>query len=164
MGITDELREWANGNSLRAGMSLRVACNQALAIADRIEAEHQKAIRELNNLADNSVLLPVDADGVPIRVGDHLCSSFYEDGTVSGIELMQSRNEQVWAIAVTPDGWDVASWHNPESYSHHQPDTWERIIKDAMSASESDELSSGSYEQAVTALVARCKALAGDAE
>ena len=77
MSITDELREWAEGDALRAGMSLRTARDQALAIADRIDAEHQKAIRELNNLAEASVLLPVDADGEPIHVGDRLTDGEY---------------------------------------------------------------------------------------
>lgn len=66
MSITDELREWVT-HHYTGWESKRV---EGYAIADRIDAEHQKAIRELNNLADASVLLPVDADGVPIHVGD----------------------------------------------------------------------------------------------
>lgn len=42
-GITGELREWAQSDALRAGMSLRTARDQALAIADRIDAAYQKA-------------------------------------------------------------------------------------------------------------------------
>lgn len=64
MKISDELREWAD---VHCGEE----CEEYLGLlADRIDAEHQKAIRELNNLADASVLLPVDADGVPIHIGD----------------------------------------------------------------------------------------------
>ncbi len=48
MNITDELRAWANGDSLRAGMSLRTARDQALAIADRIDAEHGASIIRIN--------------------------------------------------------------------------------------------------------------------
>lgn len=67
MGITDELRAYAGNFYLFRYKDVREKLD---AIADRIDAEYQKAIRELNNLADTSVLLPVDADGVPIHIGD----------------------------------------------------------------------------------------------
>lgn len=67
MSIADELRKYAGSFYLCRYKDVREKLD---AIADRIDAEYQKAIRELNNLADASVLLPVDADGVPIRVGD----------------------------------------------------------------------------------------------
>jgi len=44
--ITDELRKWAEGDTLRAGMSLRTARDQVLAIADRIDAAHEDAVAE----------------------------------------------------------------------------------------------------------------------
>ena len=93
MSITDELRSWADGNALRAGMSLRAVRDQARAIADRIDAEHQKGIRELNNLADASVLLPVDANGERIHVGDMM-----ERGKARGhvIALMLSNYPKKW--------------------------------------------------------------------
>ena len=80
MSITDELREW-----------MRVVLTDddpAHAIADRIDAEHEAKVSYWQGacyedgykegLADNEgamaergwVKLPVDADGVPIRVGD----------------------------------------------------------------------------------------------
>ncbi|MEE1210291.1 MAG: hypothetical protein U0K60_09665, partial [Parafannyhessea umbonata] len=67
MSITDELREWWVRKFPVMDKELH---KDFTAIADRIDAEHQKAIRELNNLADASVLLPVDADGEIIHVGD----------------------------------------------------------------------------------------------
>lgn len=81
MSITDELREWAEGNTLRAGMSLRVARDQALAIADRIDAEHELEVTEAHAkgmhegfAADKGprdfVELPKDADGEYIHIGD----------------------------------------------------------------------------------------------
>ena len=62
-------------------------------IADRIDAEHQKGIREMNNLADASVLLPVDANGEIIHVGDMM-----EYGKVRGhvIALMLSNYPKKW--------------------------------------------------------------------
>lgn len=71
MSITDELREWAKEHLSR---------NSILAIADRIDAEHESACAEAYGngvmsvpiALDESawVELPKDADGVPIHVGD----------------------------------------------------------------------------------------------
>ena len=73
MSITDELRKWAEGNALRAGMSLRTARDQALAIADRIDAEHERIVREtgeeiVRDVRREWVRLPIDADGAPTSV------------------------------------------------------------------------------------------------
>jgi len=86
MSITDELRKWGYGF---CGDTHDVVT----AIADRIDAEYQKAIRELNNLADASVLLPVDADGEIIHVGDMM-----ERGKARGhvIALMLSKYPKKW--------------------------------------------------------------------
>ena len=87
MNITDELRKWASVEvPYKYG-------HQLCAIADRIDAEYQKAIRELNNLADASVLLPVDADGEIIHVGDMM-----ERGEARGrvIALMLSKYPKKW--------------------------------------------------------------------
>lgn len=70
MSITDELREFIETHLYLGATALGGWKEAAFAIADRIDEEHQKAIRELNNLADASVLLPVDADGVPIHIRD----------------------------------------------------------------------------------------------
>lgn len=70
MSITGELRKWNDETTI-----LPLTRRQLLdAIADRIDIEHEKAIRELNNLADaigdTCVLLPKDADGEYIHIGD----------------------------------------------------------------------------------------------
>lgn len=78
MSITEELRKWAEDNTLQDRILttyppqhiVHGTLETLLSIANRIDAEYQKAIRELNNLAEHSVFLPVDANGVPIRVGD----------------------------------------------------------------------------------------------
>ena len=75
MRITDELREYAGSFYLFRYKDVREKLD---AIADRIDVEHQKAIRELNNLAEASVLLPVDADGECIHIGDVMA---YADNT-----------------------------------------------------------------------------------
>lgn len=92
MSITDELREWAE-EFWEFAYSKFGDKSKLLAIADRIDAEYQKAIRELNNLADASVLLPVDADGEIIHVGDMM-----EYGKARGhvIALMLSNYPKKW--------------------------------------------------------------------
>lgn len=89
------------------------------------------------------MLLPKDADGVPIHIGDMMhctCpSGKYVCGEVSAIG-----DSKLWLSNVQ------FSLH--PSYMHHYvPDTWERIIMDAVCGGDEDEL------------VARCKRLAGDA-
>ena len=91
MSITDELRKEAQGHLWYLYTSEQA--KHLLAIADRIDAEHHAAIRELNNLADASVLLPVDADGEIIHVGDMM-----ERGEARGhvIALMLSEYPKKW--------------------------------------------------------------------
>lgn len=66
--ITDELRAWSKEHLSRSSI---------LAIADRIDAEHERELREtgediVRDVRHEWVRLPLDADGVPIRVGDHV--------------------------------------------------------------------------------------------
>lgn len=87
--ITDELKEWMYNHTVNCSDN-RIAL---VAIADRIDAEYRKAIRELNNLTEASVLLPVDADGEVIHVGDAM-----ERGDAQGhvIALMLSNYPKKW--------------------------------------------------------------------
>ena len=77
MSITDELR--------RGGTHLTVTDRRAFgeeeltSIADRIDREHRMALEKVAAEADEDAMeehgwvkLPVDADGVPIRIGDVL--------------------------------------------------------------------------------------------
>ena len=91
-GITDELRRFIT-DPLLGYASQSQHIERLTAIADRIDAEHHAAIRELNNLADASVLLPVDADGEIIHVGDMM-----ERGEARGhvIALMLSEYPKKW--------------------------------------------------------------------
>ena len=124
MSITDELREYIANQQWCANGTLS-------AIADRIDAEHQKATRELNNLAGASVLLPIDADGVPFRIGDKVDSDHYEDGTVTGIQYGLAANGAIRElVAVRPHGWDTATWHDPEEYAHHHEPTVEDVLRE----------------------------------
>lgn len=124
MSITDELRKWLK--SLYTPNSATVK-DEGEHIADRIDAEYQKAIRELNNLADASVLLPVDADGVPIRVGDVM------DSKVD--YLFDGKPFTVRALVLCEDGWEVGDGrfgnrYEPDSLRHHHEPTVEDVLRE----------------------------------
>lgn len=120
MSITDELRKLTKNSTLSSW-----TVEYLTAIADRIDAEHQKAIQELNNLADASVLLPVDADGVPIRVGDKV----YQVGggwvyTVKSITLYPDNTTVTFECE---HGFGSDSAHNVRHY--HEP-TVEDLLRE----------------------------------
>lgn len=112
MSITDELRKW-----FKDRLFMGNGYAELTAIADRIDAEHQKAIRELNNLADASVLLPVDADGVPIRVGDVLTDN--AESKSEGKVMRFMFDDEGWAVGLDCGWWAEPSIH--EWHHHHAP-------------------------------------------
>ena len=127
-------------------------------MCDRIDAVHAGLERENAELraarGDDWIKLPVDADGLPIRVADVMGHRDFPNAkyTVVGIgeDSFFTRDASGWLYK-----------HTASLYLHYRPDTWERIIEDALGSrwSAPNELSSD-----FTALVARCKKLAGDAE
>lgn len=129
---------------------LRALCDGIDAIHYSLEKENER-LRDASERGDDWIKLPVDADGVPIRVGDLM--EIGDDGNA------------VTCIRDVGKGWEVVLnnlyTYNPDSLHHFKPDTWESIIEDALGSrwAAPDELS-----QDFIALVARCKALAGDAE
>ena len=159
--ITDELREYAKG---RTDYRPR---ERLLAIADRIDAEHERGMADAELAAAPTesqmaelgwAKLPVDADGVPIHAGDTV-EEVGDDPmrhTVCGIGTLQDRpavfygNPSKYGYA---DGWDFA-----ENVRHVQPDSWERIIEDA--ANYDRDGWEGSFRDFVDGLVERCRRLA----
>ena len=105
-------------------------------LADAIEQE----------LAERYLELPLDADGVPIRVGDVMA---YEDNTkpTKVVALVPP------AVFLTDEGPRYA-----DMCRHYQPDTWERIIEDAAQFGHDSDV----YNIDMEKFVARCKALAGE--
>lgn len=161
MSITNELREYATGWRDRS-------CHEhLLAIADRIDAEHDLGRTDAyihglqsteylydridEELSERYVKLPVDADGVPIHIGDTVKLG---DGT------FEVRRLEFYDM----DSWDVVDRFgepfSPFYMRHIQPDTWERIIDDAQSAYwDGDEIG---YDHRKAELVERCRRLAGE--
>lgn len=124
--------------------------DEVLAEFDNIDAIHRSLEAEnerMRKAQDDWIKLPVDADGVPIRVGDMLAEG-------------EASPERVQALMFYRDGWSVNfglgwcvvkyhKWH------HVKPDTWESIIKDATKLGFTDP----DNEHIAHKLVARCKAL-----
>lgn len=154
--------------SIDAEQSLVISGSDFDRLCDAIDAIHAGLERENAELraarGDDWIKLPVDADGLPIHVGDMLAGE-----KAGGFGLCEPF--EVGCILFGRDIVRVNDVHGLErrvEFAHHQrPDTWERIIEDARTCTGS----TGSYTSVPTmrwtnemdALVARCKALAGDA-
>lgn len=162
MSITDELREWARNRVAEFSIG-GVSGNDLIAIADRIDAAHERMYYDLtigmepmdeeHMARDGWVKLPVDADGVPIRVGDELTNGADLPAKVRGMVL----DESGWTVSTRElRGYGVL----PATLRHVQPDSWVRIIGDAMSF-EGDGWYS-TRDDAMAELVERCRRLAGE--
>lgn len=127
-------------------------------MCDRIDAIHAGLERENAELraarGDDWIKLPVDADGLPIHVGDVMGHRDFPNAKYTVVGIGEDS-------FFTRDASGGLYKHTASLYLHYVPDTWERIIEDALGSrwSAPNELSSD-----FTALVARCKKLAGDAE
>lgn len=142
MSITDELRKIAAKTERASGRCEKLYRGDLDHAADRID---ERIEREY-------VKLPVDADGVPIHVGDRV-----------------ENNERVVRIVLTDDSWEPSVYVEKlpnvlheyfcHEVSHYQPDSWERIIGDAVKNVMYDH----DNERIQQKLVERCKRLAGEA-
>ena len=119
MSITDELRKWASVEvPYKYGHQLN-------AIADRIDAEHERLMVERadryaelrTSLKERYIELPKDADNVPWNPGDR-----DEDGNV------------VTHLMLTSDGWyaitDGIFSYRPERRRHHHAPTVEDVLRE----------------------------------
>jgi hypothetical protein len=131
-------------------------CDAIDSVHAALEAENER-LREQDHDGD-WMKLPVDADGLPIHIGDVMVGEKVGGGYCGPFEVVGY---------VTSNGviepMDEHKLPRIQKYAHHQPDTWERIIEDAIDAVD-DCWANDEHDKLVDALVARCKALAGDAE
>lgn len=80
-----------------------------------------------NEIEAQYMRLPVDADGVPIRLGDEISIVGREDGVAASIEI----NDRGFAyVGVRPHGWSVPTRCTPEEVIHVKPETVEDIISE----------------------------------
>ena len=176
MSITDELREWVTGAkpAVVDGCSISVGtmtygCKKALlAIADRIDAAHKRAVMSTMNDAlhhanDESmaelgwVRLPKDADGEPIHIGDVMdgtCpSGKHVNGTVSAI------GDGVFWLS------NVQFSLKPEYMHHHEP-TVEDVLRQVIACANNGTHVHGALdtEQIVAEYAAKLRLAEGEDE
>lgn len=130
MSITDELREYVNQTPVPKSRVLMEARERFNAIADRIDAEHERAMADayLSGTPTDEKLtelgcirLPKDADGVPWNPGDR-----DEDGNeVTELRLTSSG----WCV-LTDDEWP----YRPERHRHYHAPTVENVLQEFTSA------------------------------
>ena len=134
MSITDELRKEARGFGRYVYTAPQADC--LTAIADRIDAEHQKCIDAMwedakSHLSDESlteqgwIRLPKDADGEPIRVGD-VMEWVDIEGTVEVVCTVDAVGVDCFFA------WDAANCRyaqkDANAYRHHRPPTVEDVL------------------------------------
>lgn len=110
------------------------------------DAIHDYADAIEREIAERYQILPLDAGGVPIRVGDVLK---LPNGEITAVRFI-TFNDAGWLV--NESGW------LPDKVTHQQPDTWERIIEDAMKLGYTDP----DNERLEKRLLIRCKTLAGE--
>ena len=170
MSITDELRKYVQSwretpnlmDELDAG-DIDGLLGDFIAIADRIDAEHESACAEAYGNGVESVALPdmtayvklpVDADGVPIRVGDVL------DGYGKTIEVVELRYGHSGWVLIGRDGngyADCAAFTH-----HHEPTVVDTLVEFALACEEAGN--AGPEVKRLAAEYAAKLRLAGDAE
>lgn len=153
--ITDELREWFESgyvyeyygdddDDFKKVTTPWFGWQWAIEdMLDRIDAEYEKAVRELNDYASDSVLLPRDADGVPIHIGDVMDGVDKYDSlkkvtgevtTISFDATLDPDDSKSVGIRVWSD--DRSSYHtaylDPRAsvYRHHHEPTVEDVLRE----------------------------------
>ena len=152
--ITDELREYARENECES------YCKLLFAIADRIDERHSVKVERLEKyraavdaMLKEYVELPVDADGVPIHVGDELTNGEDLPAKVRCMVL----DESGWMVSTRElRGYGVP----PATLRHVQPDSWESIIEDAANFALDTQHTAGRIS--LEPFVERCRRLAGE--
>ena len=180
MSITDELRKWAEDNTLKDRVlttyppqhAVHGVLETLLRIADRIDAEHERAAMSAMNDAlyyanDESmaelgwVRLPVDADGVPIRVGDVVDVTPTDKFTGHMNVVVTSVIFKRSAALVTVDTADRPFTFWPNRIRHHHAPT----VEDALCELLNEYREGGcTLEEARLSDFAAKLRLAGDAE
>ena len=175
--ITEELRDWMGASTHNTiGTELIMGSyNKLLAIADRIDewnkadvrceytrgytagfdaasAEVESADELRERMEREYIKMPVDADGKVIHVEDEV--ELLDGSKRFKAEWLEWDGED-WVVHETIG---YGAYHEPSSLRHVKPDSWERIIQDAVKLGYADYPTTF-YE---AELVERCKRLAGE--
>ena len=126
MSITDELRDWAGQHK-----GWHLFDMQLNDIADRIDAEHEHQLVEAKaeGIAEGIdadfearehhgwVKLPVDADGVPIHIGDKLIDKDDKLSKPAFVKCILYNDEGCAVSDIDPHG----CWYEPSLLRRHRP-------------------------------------------
>ena len=173
--ITDELREWAVTHRAELDMG-KLYPAMIEQIADRIDERYAEGVQlawadgiaraegDLKAFEATHVKLPVDAYGLPIEIGDYLhCDETGRDFPCRGYCCSVGNDgERRWTVECSYDTYSGTSEYVSARRCHHvQPDTWERIIEDAIAEGFERTDVSAPCEVGNAELVERCRRLAG---
>ena len=153
MSITDELRERIDDEALL--LSTR---RELWNIADRIDAEHESKVSywqdasykdgydegfasaddyftdKRETLKEHGwVKLPVDADGVPIRVWDKMTG--WDSPQYQYPDLEDLGDDEVWGLLLLDDGWRVENnmvSRKPHELRHYHEPTVEDVLREVV--------------------------------
>lgn len=141
MVATDELREWTRNHTVNCSDN-RITL---VAIADRIDAEHEADVSTACRLAaglDNDALaergyiaLPVDADGEVVRIGDVMVMASHPFGcedkplVVDRMELSRGMHGEVWCLALDTDR---SCWTQAAVLRHYHAPTVEDVLHELL--------------------------------
>jgi hypothetical protein len=130
MSITDELREFAdeldNKAALKSEHGFSPVGMRLERIADSIDAEHEREVDEARMdafaMPNHRVALPMDADGVPIDLGDEV---YYIDNATE----MHETHFTVTFFTLYKGGWEVNNY-KPSRLRHWDKSTVEELLLD----------------------------------
>ena len=142
MSITDELRAWAKGSTLSSWTAEHLT-----AIADHIDAEHEKAcddawdngyeadylgiekwLTEHPQVMEHHgwIRLPKDADGEPVHVGDVMEWVRYEDDDPTIVRKVSAVGADVFFAWSDEQG--RYAQYEAHAYRHHHKPTVEDVL------------------------------------
>ena len=127
MSITDELREW-----FKDRLFMGNGYAELTAIADRIDAEHERMLGDWDYWESTHVELPKDADGEYIHIGDVVTVDVLWGGrskplVVDRMELSHGKDGELWCIALDTD---KECWNQPSLMHHHHAPTVEDVLRE----------------------------------
>ena len=162
MSITDELRKYVQSwretpnimDDLDAG-DIDGLLGDFIAIADRIDAEHERELREagediVRDVRREWVRLPLDADGEPVHIGDVMAWGWPAGGTFEVIGIGDG-------VLFYDDG--AGEWTCANCY-HHAP-TVEDVLREFVDALDIDRCED--FNATIADFAAKLQ-LRGDAE
>lgn len=154
MSITDELRKEARGFGRYVYTAPQADC--LTAIADRIDAEHERELREtgediVRDVRREWVRLPLDADGVPICVGDKVTE--HEDGHTFKVDGFMDWDGEWWVFM--RDGIQAPA----SRCTHHHEPTVEDVLREFAEKVIDSQIPSvhPTYEEAIAEFAAKLR-------